>query len=261
MDVVGRSTAMRHQCQALYAKSETMRGILIRSVVSALLIVPSRAFVVSKVHQIRQPLTVALSPPDDILISSEIFKLSKEECFPILRIGKGDNEKIVNAFGFWCLFVSLVTGPLWMTAMTVVNALYKINEDWDPHRAIYDCTGKVWAKTWLTLTNSFPTVSGDTGSLQQIRQADKMTGPCLYVANHASWLDIPILCTVLDPVFKFIAKGELREVPCIGQQLDGVSSRLQHVRVSTYHLLVNNSHNFSSQLFIYGVNRGRGITY
>jgi hypothetical protein len=27
---------------------------------------------------------------------------------------------------------------------------------------------------------------------------------------------------VLDPVFKFIAKGELSNVPCIGQQLTGV---------------------------------------
>jgi 1-acyl-sn-glycerol-3-phosphate acyltransferase len=34
-------------------------------------------------------------------------------------------------------------------------------------------------------------------------------------------VDIPVLCTVLDPVFKFIAKGELAKVPCIGTQLSG----------------------------------------
>lgn len=43
----------------------------------------------------------------------------------------------------------------------------------------------------------------------------------MYVANHASWLDIPVICTVLNPVFKFIAKGELVKVPCIGHQLTG----------------------------------------
>ena len=37
---------------------------------------------------------------------------------------------------------------------------------------------------------------------------------------------IPVLCTVLDPVFKFIAKGELLKVPCIGQQLEGVSAEI-----------------------------------
>ncbi|GMH77021.1 hypothetical protein TL16_g07264, partial [Triparma laevis f. inornata] len=43
----------------------------------------------------------------------------------------------------------------------------------------------------------------------------------LIVANHASWLDIPVLCTAVDGPFKFIAKGELTQVPLIGQQLTG----------------------------------------
>ena len=67
------------------------------------------------------------------------------------------------------------------------------------------------------MTNSYPTVSGN---LERVRKGNEL-GPCLYVANHASWLDIPVLCTVLDPVFKFIAKGELSKVPCIGTQLSG----------------------------------------
>eukprot|EP00591_Stephanopyxis_turris_P016866 CAMPEP_0195542402 /NCGR_PEP_ID=MMETSP0794_2-20130614/51587_1 /TAXON_ID=515487 /ORGANISM="Stephanopyxis turris, Strain CCMP 815" /LENGTH=206 /DNA_ID=CAMNT_0040676535 /DNA_START=496 /DNA_END=1116 /DNA_ORIENTATION=- len=66
---------------------------------------------------------------------------------------------------------------------------------------------------------SFPEVTGDLEILD--REKAKERGPCLYVANHASWLDIPILCTVLDPVFKFISKGELRDLPCIGDQLVG----------------------------------------
>jgi len=120
----------------------------------------------------------------------------------------------VNAFGLWCAAVSLFTGPLWMAAMTAVGMITEWNEEWDPNRAIFDTTGKIWAKVWLTMTNSFPTISGEP------LVSDR---PCLYVANHASWLDIPVLCTVLDPVFKFIAKGELQKVPCIGQQLHGVS--------------------------------------
>ena len=105
-----------------------------------------------------------------------------------------------------------------MAAMMLVDTLIhqrKDDNEWDPHRSIYDSTGKIWAKVWLTLIDSFPTISGEP----------LMTGrPCLYVANHASWLDIPVLCTVLDPVFKFIAKGELAKVPCIGHQLRGVSA-------------------------------------
>jgi len=145
------------------------------------------------------------------------YMLTPEEVKPIIRLGKGDKEKVINAFGLWCAAASLVTCPIWSAAMMLVFMINEINPDWDPDRAAYDATGKVWAKAWLTLTNSFPTFSGDVSRIKESR------GPCLFVANHASWLDIPVLCTVLDPVFKFIAKGELRNVPCIGQQLAGVS--------------------------------------
>lgn len=150
---------------------------------------------------------------------SESFIVPNEDVNPIIRLGKDEQEKIVNGFGLWCAAVSVFTGPLWVAAMSTLQAIYKINADWDPNRALYDKTGKIWSKTWLTLTDSYPTFSGDVDRLKSSQ------GPCLYVANHASWLDIPVICTVLDPVFKFIAKGELRKVPCIGQQLEGVCIR------------------------------------
>lgn len=164
-------------------------------------------------------LPVAMSPPE-VVSQPDDFSLTKEETNPLIRIGKGEKEKIINAFGLWCVAVSILTGPVWMAAMALVNMMSEKLEDWDPHRAVFDSTGKIWAKTWLTMTHSYPTVSGDVDRLKGVSESS--TGPCLYVANHASWLDIPVLCTILDPVFKFIAKGELRKVPCIGQQLDGV---------------------------------------
>lgn len=151
------------------------------------------------------------SPSDD-------FFLTPEEVDPLIRVGKGDKEKVINVFGLRCALASLITGPVWAATMSILQAIYKVADDFDPDRSIYDSTGKIWAKSWLTMTDSYPTITGDVDRLKEGH------GPCLYVANHASWLDIPVLCTVLDPVFKFIAKGELRSVPCIGQQLDGVST-------------------------------------
>ena len=78
--------------------------------------------------------------------------------------------------------------------------------------ASYDNVGKLWSKGWLSATFSYP----------EIINPEKLTavpGGCLIVANHASWLDIPALCTVLDRPFKFIAKGELTKVPLIGMQV------------------------------------------
>ena len=151
------------------------------------------------------------------------FRLADEDVKPYAKLKVGSSDKIVNLFGLWTLVVSVLTGPLWAAVMYVLNAAYEADTDgqylnkWDPNRAMYDFTGKVWSRVWLALTLSTPTLSGDVDRLREGQ------GACLYVANHASWLDIPVLCTVLDPVFKFIAKGELGKVPCIGQQLTGVS--------------------------------------
>ena len=197
---------------------------------------------------------VALQGDDDFLQTT--FALADDEIRPLIKLGKAN--KVINAFGLWCMFVSLLTGPIWSAAMFLLHKLNQMNPDLDPVKALYDKSGKIWAKTWLTLTNSFPTASGDLSRLQEGQ------GACLYVANHASWLDIPVLCTVLDPVFKFIAKGELRTVPCIGQQLVGVGDALiedclqracwhaQHVQTADMRIvdsqsqLHSQSHNFFS---------------
>lgn len=86
--------------------------------------------------------------------NSRSFVLSREDVKPIIKIGSGDKEKIINGFGLWAMFVSLLTGPPWMLAMKLVERLEN-----DQHRELFDMTGKIWAKTWLTLTNSYPTVS------------------------------------------------------------------------------------------------------
>lgn len=155
-------------------------------------------------------------PPKQGELDTRSFFLSREEVNPLFSFGKEDKEKVVNPFGLWCLAVSLITGPIWMLAMKLIHRM----EDKDENRALFDMTGKIWSKTWLTLTNSYPTI---TGNMERLK-AGNDAGACLFVANHASWLDIPVICTVLDPVFKFIAKGELANVPCIGTQLSGVSA-------------------------------------
>lgn len=162
------------------------------------------------------PLSVSISGGDEIVTGSlTTAVLTDEEVNPILKFGSGDDQKIVNVWGLWCVAVTLITCPFWYLAMKIIGAISESNEDFDPDRSLYDHTGKVWSKIWLFMANSYPEVTGD---LDQIK---KDNGACLYVANHASWLDIPIVCTVLHPVFKFISKGSLKSLPCIGDQLVG----------------------------------------
>lgn len=176
---------------------------------SAAAFTPTPQKTVAKIDQLH-----AASLPTDVMSTS--YVLDREEVNPLFALKEGTpKEKVVNSFGFFTLAISLMTGPIWMLAMMITDKVCNMNENLDPNRVFYDFTGKVWSRVWLTMSDSYPTFSGEIDELR------KGQGPCLYVANHASWLDIPVICTVLDPVFKFIAKSELASVPCIGQQLKG----------------------------------------
>ena len=41
----------------------------------------------------------------------------------------------------------------------------------------------------------------------------------MYVSNHASWFDIPLVAQAIPNQFKFIAASELQKLPLVGQQL------------------------------------------
>jgi len=149
------------------------------------------------------------------------FWLSPDEVNAFVKLGSEPKQKIINPFGVWCLTVSLLVCPIWFAALQLTQAAYNMfGDDWDPNREFYDGLGKIWAKSFLTMTGSYPSFSGELDLLEK----GPHNKPCLFVANHASWLDIPVLCSCTDQVFKFIAKGELGKLPCIGDQLTGVSS-------------------------------------
>ena len=120
----------------------------------------------------------------------------------------------------------LTAVPYWLALTVVKKWTDRLPADERGNYRRYDNVGKVWSKVWLALTNSYPHIVG-TDKLKAVQ------GPCLIVANHASWLDIPVLCTVLDGEFKFIAKGELVKVPLIGKQV----SRLRVALASILPLL------------------------
>jgi len=149
--------------------------------------------------------------------SSSSYFIPKDQTNTILKFGSGEKQKIVNEFGLWCLAMCAITLPPWSVVMTLVDTVCNLQPNLDPNRSFYDYTGKIWSRLYLRLVNSYPAISGDVEWIQNENKGKA----CLYVANHASWIDIPIVCTVLDPVFKFIAKSELNGVPCIGQQLVG----------------------------------------
>jgi 1-acyl-sn-glycerol-3-phosphate acyltransferase len=148
-----------------------------------------------------------------------------EELHPIFkfRSKSSGKDKVLNATGLHHLVVILLTMPIWMAGMKITHWLGDTIEGFDNNRAKFDYTGKIWCRTYLSLTNSYPILEGDVNRLKVGPHGEMSEGACLFVANHASFLDIAVLCTVLDPVFKFIAKDSLKKFPGVGMQLVGVS--------------------------------------
>jgi 1-acyl-sn-glycerol-3-phosphate acyltransferase len=48
----------------------------------------------------------------------------------------------------------------------------------------------------------------------EVRHQDRLPkGPCVIVANHASYLDGPVIAAALPPIFSFVIKQEIRKMP------------------------------------------------
>jgi len=57
------------------------------------------------------------------------------------------------------------------------------------------------------------------GVVRGLNNVPSKDQPALYVSNHASWFDIPLVAQVIPNDFKFVAAAELASLPLVGQQL------------------------------------------
>ena len=92
--------------------------------------------------------------------------------------------------------------------------------------SFFDRTGRIqmkvaraWAKTLLAASG----VSVKTQGIEQIEPA----GSYVFVANHASYMDTPVVLANISVQFRFLAKRGLFQIPFLGQHL----SRAGHIPV------------------------------
>ena len=121
--------------------------------------------------------------------------------------------KSLNAFGaLYGVQSVLLLGMLWWMALTLTEAVCK-KTGWDEDRLLHDWVGKTWSRVNMAVGGCAPSVVKGTENLPPPEQA------ALYVSNHASWFDIPLVAQIIPNSFKFIAAAELKGLPLIGQQL------------------------------------------
>jgi 1-acyl-sn-glycerol-3-phosphate acyltransferase len=110
-------------------------------------------------------------------------------------------------------FVALILVPIdtfviGMSCMTA--ALFRIP---DRHGSPYDVLPRAWARFMLATT-------GVRVVVHNAELAAEGT-PHIFVANHMSWYDIPVLASFL-PRAKFVAKAELFRIPVMGGAMRAV---------------------------------------
>lgn len=100
-----------------------------------------------------------------------------------------------NAFGAYYGAITIVFGILWWLALMVVQGVYQLvgQERVDPTLMWPIRIAQARGTAVLGLTNSAPVIEG-AENLAQIKQSDK---PVMFVANHCSYMDIPLLCNAL----------------------------------------------------------------
>jgi 1-acyl-sn-glycerol-3-phosphate acyltransferase len=100
------------------------------------------------------------------------------------------------------LLATLVWGAFWISIALVVALVSRRRAP-----ALW-LARRVWAPGQVAIGLSRLTVVG--------RERVDLRRACFFVANHQSWLDIPVLFAALPAPLHFIAKQELARVPFLG---------------------------------------------
>jgi 1-acyl-sn-glycerol-3-phosphate acyltransferase len=110
-------------------------------------------------------------------------------------------------YGLWCLGC-IVAFTLWHGIRASVGALLGVP---DRRGGLYDREPRDWARHLLRATGLPVEVTG----LERL-DPDR---PCVFAANHASFVDVWVLLGCLPGSLRFIAKQELLAIPLFGSAL------------------------------------------
>ena len=119
----------------------------------------------------------------------------------------------MNFLSILVTIIALIVVPIdtFVIGMScMIAALLRIQ---DKHGSPYDVLPRAWARIMLATT----------GVRVIVHNAELLAEgmPHIFVANHMSWYDIPVLASFL-PRAKFVAKAELFRIPVMGGAMRAV---------------------------------------
>jgi len=119
----------------------------------------------------------------------------------------------LNPFAIYYGLVAIGLGIPWYISLKLY-AFFQIltRGRFDKHRRVPTFLNHVWGVTLMRLTRSFPKVE----NMDTLRDFYKENRPAMFVANHASFMDIPFMGSTIGwRNYKFVAKKELEKVPIL----------------------------------------------
>jgi len=140
---------------------------------------------------------------------------------PAIRVGKLKINLFGAVFGLWEVFWG---AAFWYPSLMLYILARKLPGNLvgriDPFRRIPIAIAYVWGLLSMTVFGMWPKVEGRE-NLEALRDVNtRKLRPAMYVANHASWMDIPYVCSVFRFLnYKIIAKAELKKVPILGRAI------------------------------------------
>jgi len=118
-------------------------------------------------------------------------------------------NRLLDSLGF--LRTVLFTLPLLYLSNVVLGAVWLLIFPFDPRARAQDALAQLWAASILFIGGTRVRVRG--------KENFQYATACVYVANHASYLDIPILLVHLPRGVRFLAKASLFHIPFVGWYL------------------------------------------
>eukprot|EP01034_Spumella_vulgaris_P028083 gene28083-34884_t len=116
--------------------------------------------------------------------------------------------KILNHWGAFYAFTTLFTALTLFPLMILFSGLCDISGNGKRRRAL-DWVIHVWARITMTLTTSKIKVYG-------LSNLPAHNETVVYIPNHTSYFDIPLLSGYIPRPFKYLSKAEIMRIPLVG---------------------------------------------
>jgi len=147
------------------------------------------------------PETVPAPPPASDLARDSVPGLAWPQGAGTRAMGRAARARGIGRLALICGWVPLSVG--FEALLLLVPGTAKIR--W---------TRVIWGVLCRLLSLKINVIGQRAGSVGGARARARGERPVIYVSNHSSWLDIPVLGTILPSVF--VAKGEIGHWPIMG---------------------------------------------